>query len=167
MQNIKNDKKSKNKNFKEWLRRYKFAIIIITITFLMATYITLSILKIVRLKNDLNVSQNRVSELYNRNLEDQFKNIVLEDENKTCNENLGIYDTLNRISIEVSTRIEKLFLRYDELYITEHNWVIRNVNWDNSGIETMRWYLNQQKKIQNDYQILLDQINNLTNQNDI
>lgn len=144
-------------------KRYIFPIILIAMTILVIGLSIFTFLNDKHLKNEIKTLKSEKLILSTDVIAKDSEINTLKKEK----DNAIIYgENIRQTGLQVAEflgGIEELFLRYDDLYIKEHNWIVENVTFQETGVWTMNYYLSEHKKIQDDYAKVLQAMQNEIN----
>lgn len=133
-----------------------FAIIISIYTIILIGFSAFTLFNNAHLKTQLNTEKAKVLNLSGQLSERDMAIDTLKVDNQKA------LDEQNRLSdagitiISMLTKMEDMFLRLDEIYVKEHNYVVNNVNFLQSGADTMNYYMAKEKAIQKEYMDFID-----------
>lgn len=108
----------------------------------------------------LNASNIRISkELADSKIQIEEKIKIIADSQKS----LDISNAAGQVLIKLTTEMEDLYMRYDNVFVSSYNYCIDNVEWNYIGQYDMANFLKEQKQIQKDYNTMLNKLNSLIN----
>lgn len=142
----------------------KKIIIISTVSILFVGLIITSITFGVNLDKSLKESQTLRTDKINLTVKISKLEKEITDQKEitaSIQKDLDISNGAGLLVTSIMTEIDKLYYRYDNIFVKTYNYCNNNVEWNYIGLVDMNYFLKEQQKIQEDYSDLLNRLSTI------